>query len=332
LDGLDLALVKFMENAGGWSFSTQKSELFPYNSSLLRQLKVAHEATPTEQEKIDLTFGEWIAQRINHFKIDVGPVDLVGVHGHTAVHQPEKKISLQLGSGDVIAKMTKLPVVVSFRDADIKQGGQGAPLVPFGDFTLFSAYQACLNLGGIANISIKEKRLAWDVCPCNQVLNFFAEKLGKNYDEEGKWARFGAYDPTFYESIASHPYFRLQPPKSLPNYYLNPALLDTVEPRSGLHTYVQFVADQIRDALLETTPGKLLITGGGAYNTFLVDEISGRLENWEVVVPGPDLVSFKEAIVFAFLALRRWRGEINTLASVTGAARDVSGGVIHLPE
>ncbi|MGC4020869.1 MAG: anhydro-N-acetylmuramic acid kinase [Cyclobacteriaceae bacterium] len=110
-------------------------------------------------------------------------VDLISSHGHTIFHQPKNKFTFQLGDGNAIHAVTGLPVVFDFRSLDVVLGGEGAPLVPIGDQLLFSEYDVCLNLGGIANLSMTQKnqRVAFDVCYCNMALNYLANKSGKDF-------------------------------------------------------------------------------------------------------------------------------------------------------
>ncbi len=331
MDGLDLAHVTFSQEQDEWTFEVEKATTFPYDPALFERLKTSPSIDLKKQQELDVDFGLWIAERINEFKSGINKVDLLGIHGHTVIHKPEDGISWQLGDGRIITKKTNILAVTDFRSLDVKLGGEGAPLVPLGDFLLFQEYDACLNLGGIANISLKKNQTAWDICPCNQVLNFFAEKLGKPFDEGGALARSGKIDQDFYSELSKLPYFSQSPPKSLPNNFISKEILDTINPLDGLKTYSQIIAEQISLNLRAVDPGKILITGGGALNHFLVDSIKECLKDWEVIIPEKDLILFKESLVFAFLALKKFRNEINTLSSVTGASKDSSSGVIHLP-
>jgi len=331
MDGLDLTHVIFSKVKNGWGYQLKKYETIPYDHKMHRQLKHAHTLGTDGQKRIDIEFGKWIGEKIIRFIPGIKAIDLAGIHGHTVIHAPEHKISWQLGRGDIIAKTIQLPAITEFRTEDVQNGGQGAPLVPFGDFALFRQYDACLNLGGIANISLKKTQAAWDICPCNQVLKYFANKLGKPFDENGNLAPKGTLDPKFYSAISKMGFFRKPPPKSLPNHFIHSKVLEPVEPLNGLRSYCQVIAEQIKIALSQTSPGKILVTGGGAFNTFLIELIKQELNEWKIIVPEPELIGFKESLIFAFLALRRFRKETNVLASVTGASKDSSCGVIHLP-
>lgn len=331
MDGLDLAHAVFTLDQNEWKYQIKKCETIPYDKVLFDELKQSPSQNLKNQKKLDLAFGDWIGDKINAFKVDLDSIDLLGVHGHTVVHEPHNKVSWQLGNGKHIAKKTGLPTITDFRTLDVENDGQGAPLVPFGDFSLFKEFDACLNLGGIANISINAKKMAWDICPCNQVLNFFASQLGFDFDDSGHLAREGKFDKEFYTLLSSNPFFSALPPKSLPNNFINHQVLNSIDPKNGLHTYCHFIADQVAKSVTPSNKSKLLITGGGALNSYLIELITEKTHGWQIDIPDQETIAFKESLVFAFLALKRFRNEINVLASVTGASKDTSSGVIHLP-
>lgn len=330
MDGFDLAQVQLKMSDGEWKYQLGKTQVVEYPKDLYKKLRESPNISKSEKEDLDNEFGLWIAKQVINFKKDLPSVDLLGIHGHTVIHKPLQNISWQLGKGSTIAQGTGITCVTDFRSKDVQAGGQGAPLVPFGDFTLFSEFDACINLGGIANVSLKSNQTAWDICPCNQVLNFFAQKIGKVYDNGGELARGGKMNAQFYNTILELNYFNQLPPKSLPNNYIEENILESVHPNDGLHTYCKIIAEQIGNDLRGYS-GRSLITGGGAFNSYLMELIGKQLPSWEIVIPKAETVSFKESIIFAFLALKRLRNEINTLSSVTGASKDSSSGVIHLP-
>ena len=332
MDGLDLAHVSLKRStAEKWSYTINKCQTIPYPQAIYNELMCALKLDLEGQKDVDVRLGKWIGESINDFINPNEQIDLLGVHGHTLIHEPKNGISWQLGDGSRIAQITGIPTVTQFRTQDVKLGGQGAPLVPLGDFLLFGEYDACLNLGGIANISIKRTQTAWDICPCNQVLNYFSNKLGKPYDDGGKMASQGQLNLSFFEELSSIPFFDQKPPKSLPNHFLEVELLNQIDPKDGLHTYACFVANQISKSL-DGSIKRILVTGGGAHNRFLIDKLNNKVTHTDVFLPKTELIEFKEAIVFAFLALKRNLNEINVYASVTGAIKDSSSGVTHLPE
>lgn len=331
MDGLDLVHCDFWESDGKWHFKLNGGKTYPYPRVLKEKLENAPTQSLANQKALDVSFGEWVGKTILDFIKKTTKPDLLGVHGHTLIHNPEKGISWQLGDGSTIAHITQIPTAVAFRSQDISLGGQGAPLVPFGDFDLFGSYDSCLNLGGIANISIKSKKMAWDICPCNQVLNFYAKKLGKSFDNKGAFAASGHFDDHFYNEIKAIPFFEKLPPKSLPNQFIATSILNTVPPLDGLHTYTHFIVGQVAEALKNEPSGSLLITGGGAHNTYLISLIRKSIPGWNIIVPEVEIIDYKEALIFAFLGLMKSLDKVNVFSSVTGATNDSASGVIHFP-
>ncbi|WP_421763569.1 anhydro-N-acetylmuramic acid kinase [Ekhidna sp.] len=330
MDGLDIACIEFYKNET-WGFRLIDGNTFPYNEEIKIRLTESPNESKTTQNKLDDDFGIWIAEQINNFKENCDHIDLIAIHGHTVIHKPNEGISWQLGNGEIIAEKCKTLTITDFRSEDIRLGGQGAPLVPFGDFTLFEKYDACINLGGISNISLKASQTAWDICPCNQVLNFFAKKLGCPFDEGGELGRKGAFNQEFYNRLSAYDFFLKSPPKSLPNQYFEQEHLNQIDPYDGLHTYCHFIAKQIASNISQSENLKILITGGGAHNTFLIEQIKSEINNCAITIPDEKIIEFKEAIIFGFLGMKKLRGEPNILSSVTGASKDSSSGVIHLP-
>jgi anhydro-N-acetylmuramic acid kinase len=282
-------------------------------------------------------------------------VALIASHGHTTFHCPEKGMTAQLGDGAAIAAETRLPVVSDLRAIDISFGGQGAPIVPIGEKMLWNEYDYFLNIGGIANISINtDKNIAFDVCPANRVLNMLANDAGKIYDDGGKMAAGGSVNSALLEKLDQLDYYKRPFPKSLANEFG----IDIVYPmikNSGcnipdaLRTYVEHIAVQIKNSITNLVPdsriavgkplaadglltpdSRLMATGGGVFNNFLIDRVKDNLRELqiEVIIPDANLVNFKEALIMAFIGVLRWRQENNVLSSVTGAARDSIGGAL----
>lgn len=332
MDGLDVIHIGFQENKGSWSFSIGNGETIQYDPEVYIKLKESSQQHIKKQRLLDVEFGNWIGTAVSKFIRQYNiKADLLAVHGHTVIHQPHNKISWQLGSGAEIAGKTEVTTITDFRNQDISLGGQGAPLVPMGDFHLFEEYDACLNLGGIANVSLRELQTAWDITPCNQILNFYAKQLGKEFDENGQLAREGDLYSDFIQQMEKISFFQTPAPKSLPNNFISVEVLKQLNPKDGLRTISEFIAKQTAEDLRNTysKEQKILVTGGGAHNDFLIERLKHHLSNWEVIVPSKLLIDFKEAIVFAFLGVLRMRNERNVLASVTGASKDTSSGVIH---
>lgn len=308
---------------------------------MIDSLQGAETTSALRLVELDHSFGRYLGQQVHDFVQEHEiRADFVASHGHTIFHQPDKHISLQLGHGAYIAAHAGLPVVCDFRTLDIALGGQGAPLVPIGDELLFGEYDYCINLGGIANVSYSQngKRLAFDISACNMLLNTLANSVGMAYDYNGNLARSGSLQPALLDALNAPAYFTAPAPKSLgKEWVLEHSLRSLAESSASvadkLHTVCQHIAQQIQQALPSLHQGqhRVLLTGGGAFNLYLVEQIQEQLgPDYNVEVPEPEVVSFKEALIFAFLGVLRWRGEHNCLSSVTGASQNNVGGAIYL--
>ena len=336
LDGLDIVYTKLSFFNGSWNFELVEATTIQYSNKWHQRLKKAHKNKPKELDTLDKEYGLFLGGQINSFikKYKIQKVDLVASHGHTVLHQPEKKITVQIGNGLKIAKKTGITCIYDFRTSDVKMGGQGAPLVPIGDHFLFNDYDYCLNLGGIANISFKQKkkRIAYDICPANMVLNKLARKANLDYDNGGKLASKGSIIETLLDLLNSLHYYQIPFPKSMGREWVKAEIKPILKAsqqftlEDQLATFCEHIAIQIHKSL--PSSGKLLITGGGAHHTFLVNRIRHHCSSNKVIIPTTIIVEFKEALIFALLGVLRYRNEINVLASVTGAPHDHSGGVI----
>lgn len=341
LDGLDVAWCSFSkDHHQHWSGEILYSETFSFPQNLGHSLRNLRKATALELAETDAAFASFSGQCAGTLIQKVGRSPIaVASHGHTIFHQPNRGFTTQIGNGGLLASVSGLPVVSDFRTTDVGAGGQGAPLVPGAERFLFSQYDACLNLGGIANISFPKSSpfIGFDVCPCNQLLNLVAERLGKPYDANGDFAATGIEIPSLTEKLNLVPYYQRTAPKSLGNEDVArqwlPLLAPEFKAEDTLYTLCLHVARQIGLAANATYPsGKMLVTGGGAFNRFLVNVLRKELGPlWTVVVPDARLVSYKEAICFAFLGMKRWLGEVNCFAEITGARKDTCCGAIYLP-
>lgn len=336
LDGLDLAAVEFQLTDGNWFFDLLHSDTILYSDQWQQQLKHAPELSGEELTHLHFSYGKYISEQLQKFihNTNFAP-DLIASHGHTVFHQPEKGFTLQIGSGEVIASLTGVKTVADFRTGDVILGGQGAPLVPIGDRLLFPDFEYCLNLGGFANISFEDsgKRRAFDICPVNIVLNSLAERFGKSFDKNGELGKMGVVQRELLQKLNSLSFYSGKGPKSLGREWVEqnifPLLDDfTVTETDKLRTFYEHISSQIGASVSGT--GKMLVTGGGAFNDFLIERIQSY-SSAEIVVPPTQIIEFKEALIFAFLGLMRELGMVNCLASVTGASRDSSSGVIYLP-
>ncbi|MBU1013142.1 MAG: anhydro-N-acetylmuramic acid kinase [Bacteroidetes bacterium] len=335
LDGLDIASCNFIQEEGNWEFKIHHAETIPYPKEWIKKLTEAPFLSAIALKQLDLSYGKYLAEKTLTFiaKHQLKP-DFIASHGHTIFHQPEKSYTLQIGNGNQIAETLKLPVIYDFRSLDISLGGQGAPLVPIGDQLLFNDFEICLNLGGFANISfdLNGRRMAQDVCPVNMALNFISQKEHQKYDHNGQMALKGKINSELLKTLNNISFYHIDPPKSLSREWFESEFLSILLkfPISNfdlLRTVTEHIAFQVSNSFMVKDKGKVLITGGGAHNTFLIQRIQ-TLTNLNLVIPDHALIDFKEAVVFAFLGILRIRDEVNCLSSATGARHDSSGGRI----
>lgn len=336
LDGLDLAIAVFWQEGSGWKYTLEACKTHPYPPGWQRKLAGARKLSGADLEKFSEEYARYMAQEIKLFLRSLGGdrLDLIASHGHTVHHRPHQGITVQIGDGATLFAETGIPVVCNFRQADVELGGQGAPLVPVGDALLFPQFQACLNLGGFSNISfeMEGQRIAYDLCAVNTVLNALAQKLGKPYDEGGALAQSGKMNEALLRDLSALEFYRLVPPKSLGIEWVDAELWPVlnahpIPERDKLRTYTHHIAQAISNGFECHGLQEVLVTGGGAYNSFLLSQMR-EMSAAKITVPNNDLVAFKEALVFAFLGLLRKLGHINVLASVTGAKKDHSSGDI----
>ncbi|MBK9271137.1 MAG: anhydro-N-acetylmuramic acid kinase [Saprospiraceae bacterium] len=341
LDGLDIVACQFAPLKNNkLSFNILCAETLIYKPYWRQLLSRANQMEGAEMEAMDQDYGTFLAESVIEFihKYKLKP-DLIGSHGHTVRHKPQIGISLQIGHGKTICKMTGIPVVNNFRYQDVLMGGQGAPLVPIGDEYLFSEYDFCLNLGGFSNISFSENgvRKACDLSPCNILLNELSAILEMEYDPEGSLAAQGQIIPNLLEKWQSIPYYKLSGPKSLGReWFLESFINDIRDPAHStydlLRTATEHISCVISEFLLThsgTIPKRVLVTGGGTYNHFLIARLKEKTyPNIEWILPDKLLINYKEALIFALLAKLRMENQINVLASVTGATHDHSAGDI----
>ena len=336
MDGLDVAYVHYYQINTKWHFKLLKADTFSYDQELKKNFIQAYKKE-ISISSLDKKFGHIISDFITIFIKRHGlSVDLIASHGHTIFHDPQKGNTTQIGSGSIIAQSTQIPVVCNFRQQDIDLGGQGAPLVPVGDRLLFSEYDACLNLGGIANISYEKlsSRLAYDICPCNILLNCIVNKLGKDFDSEGKIASKGIVDDNLLETLNKLDYYNYSFPKSLGMEHIDAFFLPilssaTISVPDLLATLTEHIAIQLANVFSQLELNTILVTGGGAFNTHLIRRIK-IYSNASLIFPSHNIICFKEAIVFGFLGVLRILKQNNCLSSATGAKKDHSSGDVYL--
>ncbi len=344
LDGLDIVFVQLDEVGGKWGYEILKAECVSYTDEWIARLRNARELSAPEFIRLNTDYGRLLGNIVQNFitkhEID-HQVQIIGSHGHTVLHEPENNTSCQIGDGASIAAITGLPVVSDLRNLDVALGGQGAPIVPIGDQLLYGAYDYLLNIGGIANVTVPHNgaSLAFDVCTANQALNALAQQEGKPYDDGGELAKSGQVIEALLEALTQEAYYQQAAPKSLSNEKAKelvlPKLMATGRATKDLlRTMVQLIVDEVTAAVEEyptdKEDAKLLVTGGGAHNTFLVELLQKQLPKVTVQVPDADTVNYKEAVVMALIGVLRFREETNVLSSVTGAEKDSISGALWM--
>lgn len=342
LDGLDIAHVKFdFNNNSTDSFVLLNTDTVPIPEELVQKLMDAPNYSVAQMLMLDKEFGRFLADSVLKFidkkKIVKNNIRAIASHGQTVLHQPNNGFTLQIGCGSTLSFSTDINVINDFRTKDIVAGGQGAPLVPIGDFGLFSDLaEGFLNIGGFANVSFKKDDtiVAYDICPGNLPLNKLAHSKNLAYDKNGELAKSGEINFFLLDLLNSLDYYLLDGPKSLGTEWIEefyyPLLKFDKEIENNLRTVVEHTAIQISNVLNSAKLNNVLVTGGGAKNGFLIERIQHYFTG-ELVIPKAEIIDFKEAIIFAYLGALYLDKRPNALSSVTGAKKNTIGGVFHLP-
>lgn len=334
LDGLDIAFCTFAFENNKWKYEIKEAETYKYPVEILKQLTTCSEFSAYEFVNFHNTYGTYLGKKINQFikKHQLKNIDFIASHGHTIFHTPENRLTFQIGNGAYIAAETKITTISDFRTFDVALSGQGAPLVPIGDKLLFNDYHYCLNLGGFSNVSFEknEKRIAFDICPVNIVINHYSRQFGKEFDKNGNFAKKGKINSELLFDLNNIKFYNQKAPKSLGKEWLDGIFIPIVEQynisiEDKLRTIYEHIAIQISKIIKDKNT---LITGGGAFNSFLIKLIEEKSKS-KIIIPDKKTIDFKEALIFAFLGALRYRNEINCLQSVTGAKKDNVGGIIH---
>lgn len=336
LDGVDIALCKFYFDGEKWIYYIEKAKTVPYSAEWKKNIVDAELITGLELIRLHKKYGLYLGEVVlNFLKGSAIKPDFISSHGHTIFHQPEQHYTFQLGDGAYIAAKAGITTISDFRNLDVALGGQGAPLVPIGDRILFGQYNQCLNLGGFANISYETNgtRTAFDICPVNILLNHLSNKYyAVEYDKNGEIGRLGNINPSLLEELNELEFYSQKPPKSLGKEWVLSKVLPLFErleisPADKIRTAYENIAFQLSKTMNSGPGEKVLLTGGGTYNTFLLDLTRGYTSK-ELIIPDGRIIDYKEALVFAFLGVLRFLNLPNCLSSVTGATADNSGGTI----
>lgn len=338
LDGIDLVYVSF-EYQKSWSFKIHFFETIPYATEWKQTLSSLIHHQKEELKDIDKTYTVFLAGVIKQFisRNAIASLDIVSSHGHTALHCPDEGLTYQIGNLPVLAKLLDVTVVCDFRIQDVKLGGQGAPLVPIGDKLLFFEYDFCLNLGGFANISthINSDYIAYDICPVNIVLNYYTRQLGLDYDDKGKMASKGKINQGLLNELNNLDFYSLPFPKSLGVEWVISSVFPLIDRyklniEDVLCTFCEHIAIQISKSIQSKNNASVLVTGGGAYNDYLINRMQYHTEN-KIILPEKIIIECKEALIFALLGVLKLRNEVNCLKTVTGAIKNHSSGSVYYP-
>lgn len=338
LDGLDVCAATFSFAESKWSFKIDAARGYSYPAGLKEDLgRNVQNMSAKEFVTLHSAYGKFLGERVNEFIAEYGvKADIIASHGHTVFHEPAKRIMYQIGDGAAIAAETGIPTVSDFRRLDIMLGGQGAPLVPIGDELLFGEYDYCLNIGGFSNISFHQgdKRIAFDISPVNYVINKYCRAIGLEMDRDGQIAASGKIYQELLDKLNALDYYSRPYPKSLGREWVEQfvfPLLDSVSLplEDKLRTYYEHCAMQLGKVAggAAGTKKRMLVTGGGAYNKFLISRMQD-LSGCSLIIPEPGIVEFKEALIFAFLGVLYMTDQPSCLASVTGARKDNIGGML----
>ncbi len=339
-------------------YKIHKADCVEYDSVFRNRLQDAPGLSAFEFAKLHTEIGKYFGELTKDFikKNEIEKVDLLASHGQTIFHQPGLGFTTQIGCGAQIAAQTNCKVVCDLRSSDVANGGQGAPIVPVAENYLFSDYKVFLNLGGIANIAFHNPKslkglseiIAYDVCAANTLLNYFAGQKGLKYDYNGDLARNGNINNDLLAQLNAIDFCKQPSPKSLGSEHI---FSDWIPLFSGyeistedkLATAVEHIAVQVGQSIvnsqwtidnknyrLSTIDNQILVSGGGALNSFLTERIQHHT-TLKVVVPDFLTVQYKEALAMAFIGLLRILEIPNCLASVTGASKDTTDGAVYLP-
>lgn len=335
LDGIDLVYVK-INAPEKYSFEILKAKTISYSNDWKSALKEGFHLSGEKLVKLDANYGIYLGKTISTFikENNIEKLDFIASHGHTIFHNPKKNYTFQIGNGPQITAITGIKTICDFRVQDVALGGQGAPLVPIGDELLFSEYDYCLNLGGFSNISFHKnrQRIAFDICPVNIVLNHYVASLNMEYDDKGNIASEGNIDNNLLKALNSLPFYNDAKPKSLGYEFVVETIFPMIDKQNLnikdiLRTFVEHIAIQISKKIDSDSKKTMLVTGGGAFNDFLMARLQSYT-NTKLIIPDETIVNYKEALIFALLGFLKDEKKINCLKSVTGASKDHSSGVV----
>ena len=347
MDMIDIALI---ETDGEATVRAGPGGMAPYPKELRKELlafledpsRAEREPLTALEERVTDAFAAAIDGFIREKNLDRSRIDLVGNHGQTVFHRPETRFTRQLSDGGRMARRLGIPVVDDFRTADMKAGGQGAPLAPLYHAALASGLPQplmVLNLGGVANVTYLdgEEIVAFDTGPASALIDdLMLKRFGLPYDAGGRIAREGRVEAKVLAELLAAPFFKQKPPKSLDRneFHLRARAADALEPHDAAATLTAFTVEATAAALdhVPKRPLRWLVAGGGRHNQGIMTGLAKRLdvpvEPVESVGWDGDLL---EAQCFAYLGVRSRRGLPLSLPTTTGAPGAMTGGRYWTP-
>jgi len=338
LDGVDAAVLRF----SGSETSVLDTLFTPFDDAMRKRILDAHESRPGEIHETALLgkelahiYARAVHELLRKKRVPSTRVQAIGCHGQTIRHRPDAGYTIQLGSGALLAELTRIIVVCDFRSRDIAAGGEGAPLVPAFHQAMFadpSIHRIIVNIGGIANLTDLHAGTVqgFDTGPGNMLMDAWIQRhLGHSFDENGEWAQGGRCIDGLLHSLLSDGFFHRKPPKSTGRELFNIAWLEShltgsEAPRDVQRTLLELTALSVARAIDTWCKGakQLYVCGGGAANAALMSRLESAVPEVEVgstlkLGVDPDWV---EACAFAWLDRQALLLQPGNLPSVTGAA------------
>lgn len=357
LDGVDMAvcslMYRFDQPTGiieSVSIELRAHDCIAFPESIKQRLINSDSLSVPEFIELDKDLGVFFGKRVSEFirQQSIKGVEFVASHGHTILHEPSKGYSCQIGSPSHIAANSGILTIGDFRNMDMAYGGEGAPMAPLIDRYVYPDVDVFLNIGGIANVSysVDGNTFGYDLAPANQFFNKLANESGFDFDDQGKLASKGQVNPNLLNLLEALDYFSKSGPKSLDNLDIREHIWPIVKTsvisvEDKLATCVQLLINQFEKALKHflslqksRSQVRLLISGGGAKNTFLVEQILNlQIENIQInrYETSESVSDMKEAMLMALAGGLRILELPNIFSSVTGAKKDSVGGGIFYP-
>ena len=352
LDGLVIAYCNITwdgDRVTHWKLL--ESETLPFSDKWKNRLRELPNQNGLIFAKTNTYFGHYMGGLVNEFieNYRIKELDFIASHGHTIFHDPEHRISIQIGDGAALASQTGYTTICDFRTQDVAMDGEGAPLSPLADRYMFHNYDFYLNIGGIANVSANtgnDNWVAMDCCAANQVLNLLAEELGSEFDNNGSFASRGSVNEKLLGQVSDFSYYSNPYPKSMSNGWIREKIIPLYREaecssEDKLATACEHIAIEISNSIQDIinkegfirTSYKMLLTGGGVFNNYLVQTIHAycnRSLDIDLLMPDASIINFKEAMLMALLGVLRVEKVPNSMKAITGAKMDTINGAIHV--